>query len=74
MVGTPGRLLDLVKRGLLKLEKLRFFVVDECDKVLESLGKISTNNLEYIMHGVRANSLLSLKRYMNLPLISIKIQ
>lgn len=38
VVGTPGRLLDLaVKRKALDLSKVRFFVIDECDKVLEML-------------------------------------
>lgn len=40
VVGTPGRILDLIQKGNLKLEKLRFFVLDECDKMLEQLGKI----------------------------------
>lgn len=35
VVGTPGRVLDLAKSGHLKLDKLRFFVLDECDKMLE---------------------------------------
>jgi len=35
-VGTPGRILDLVERGALKLDKLKFFVLDECDKMLET--------------------------------------
>jgi len=34
-VGTPGRLKALVKKGALKLAKLQFFVLDECDKMLE---------------------------------------
>jgi ATP-dependent RNA helicase UAP56/SUB2 len=38
VVGTPGRLVDLaVKRKALDLGKVRFFVIDECDKVLEML-------------------------------------
>lgn len=39
VVGTPGRILDLVKRKSIKLENLKTFVIDECDKVLEKLGK-----------------------------------
>jgi len=35
VVGTPGRVLDLAKSGHLKLDKLQFFVLDECDKMLE---------------------------------------
>lgn len=38
VVGTPGRILDLIQKGYLKLDKLRFFVLDECDKMLEQLG------------------------------------
>lgn len=34
-MGTPGRLKALVKKGALKLAKLQFFVLDECDKMLE---------------------------------------
>lgn len=39
VVGTPGRLLDLVKRKTMKLDDVKTFVIDECDKVLEKLGK-----------------------------------
>lgn len=34
IVGTPGRVLDLVNRGFLKLNDLKFFILDECDKML----------------------------------------
>lgn len=37
VVGTPGRVLDLVKKDILKLDKLQYFVLDECDKMLEAL-------------------------------------
>ncbi len=36
IVGTPGRILDL-SNGLLKFDKLKYFVVDECDKVLSNI-------------------------------------
>lgn len=36
VIGTPGRLCDLVKRKLLNLEHLKTFVVDECDKMMAS--------------------------------------
>lgn len=39
IVGTPGRILDLYKRKLLKFDQLRFFILDECDKMLEQKGK-----------------------------------
>jgi superfamily II DNA/RNA helicase len=35
VIGTPGRLLALVKSGDLKLDKVKHFVVDECDRMLE---------------------------------------
>lgn len=35
VVGTPARILDLFRRKLLKLDKLRFFILDECDKMLD---------------------------------------
>jgi|Transcript_90194 ATP-dependent RNA helicase UAP56/SUB2 len=36
IVGTPGRVYDLVQRGSLKLGKTKHFVLDECDKMLET--------------------------------------
>ena len=39
IVGTPGRILALVKKGDLDLSNLRMFVLDECDKMLEETGK-----------------------------------
>lgn len=45
VVGTPGRILDLVKKEKLKVGKLRYFVIDECDKVLEEYGMFSFYNL-----------------------------
>lgn len=37
VVGTPGRVKDLVQQKILDLNKVKFFVLDECDKVLEAL-------------------------------------
>lgn len=34
VVGTPGRVVDHVKRGTLKLDTLRFLVLDEADEML----------------------------------------
>ena len=36
VVGTPGRLSDLVSRKVLNLDKLKYFVVDECDHIMDS--------------------------------------
>lgn len=35
VVGTPGRTLDLVEKGALKLDKVRFLVIDEADLMLD---------------------------------------
>jgi len=35
IVGTPARILDLYRRKIIKLDKLRFFILDECDKMLD---------------------------------------
>jgi len=34
VVGTPGRVIDLVKRGILDLSHVNFFVLDEADEML----------------------------------------
>jgi ATP-dependent RNA helicase UAP56/SUB2 len=36
VIGTPGRILHLSRDGILKLGKVKHFVLDECDKMLES--------------------------------------
>ena len=35
MVGTPGRVLDHLERGNLRLEELKWFVLDEADRMLD---------------------------------------
>ena len=37
VVCTPGRCLGLIRSGKLKLDKVKHFVVDECDKVLSAM-------------------------------------
>lgn len=39
VVGTPGRILALVRTRKLNLENVRHFILDECDKMLDELGK-----------------------------------
>lgn len=40
VVGTPGRILALARDRDLSLKNVRHFILDECDKMLESLGMI----------------------------------
>ena len=39
IIGTPGRILALTKRNHLNLNNIQVFVIDECDKMLNALGK-----------------------------------
>lgn len=34
IVGTPGRILDMMKKGFFKTDYLRLFVMDEADEML----------------------------------------
>jgi ATP-dependent RNA helicase UAP56/SUB2 len=42
IIGTPGRTLHLVKEKKLPLDGLRFFIIDECDRVLEQFDMRQT--------------------------------
>merc|ERR1711893_78122 len=37
VIGTPGRILQLVKEKKMDMTKLKRFVLDECDQILEKL-------------------------------------
>jgi len=39
IIGTPGRIKQLVKEKHLNLDNLQYFVLDECDKMLCESGK-----------------------------------
>lgn len=39
VVGTPGRILALSRNKSLNLRHIKHFILDECDKMLEQLGK-----------------------------------
>jgi superfamily II DNA/RNA helicase len=43
IVGTPGRVLALVRDGSLNMGNIKHFVLDECDKLLDSLGTYFLN-------------------------------
>jgi ATP-dependent RNA helicase DeaD len=77
VVGTPGRLLDLIRKGVLKLDRVATVVLDEADEML-SMGFIA--DIESILDQTasgRQTALFSAtlpqrilrlaKRYMNTP-------
>ncbi len=35
VVGTPGRVIDLIERGVLKIDEIRWLVLDEADEMLD---------------------------------------
>jgi ATP-dependent RNA helicase UAP56/SUB2 len=39
IIGTPGRILSLTKKNKLNLKNIQAFIIDECDKMLNALGK-----------------------------------
>ena len=38
VIGTPGKLINLVKQKNLDISKVKYFVIDDCQNVLESIG------------------------------------
>jgi ATP-dependent RNA helicase DeaD len=52
VVGTPGRLIDHIKRGTLDLASVKVVVLDEADRMLD-MGFI--DDIEYILSKVPAN-------------------
>jgi len=51
VVGTPGRIIDLIKRGNLKLANVKTVVLDEADRMLD-MGFI--NDIRYILGQVQS--------------------
>lgn len=45
IVGTPGRLNALVRDKVLSLRNIKHFVLDECDKMLDQIGKAAAAHL-----------------------------
>ena len=52
VVGTPGRLMDLMRRGDLSFDNVRFLVLDEADRMLD-MGFI--DDIEWILQRVPKN-------------------
>ncbi|MFA5603758.1 MAG: DEAD/DEAH box helicase [Bacilli bacterium] len=52
VVGTPGRVMDLIKRRVLNIQDLEFFVLDEADEML-NMGFLE--DIEFIFNKTNAN-------------------
>ena len=57
VVGTPGRIIDLMKRGVLSLSYVKVLVLDEADRMLD-MGFI--DDIDYILRRVPTNRQTSL--------------
>jgi len=57
VVGTPGRIIDLLERGVLNLANVRIVVLDEADRMLD-MGFIE--DIEYILRKTPSNRQTSL--------------
>ncbi|KAI0989115.1 hypothetical protein GJ496_000335 [Pomphorhynchus laevis] len=50
VVGTPGRVLDMISRGVLNAKSIRLFILDEADKMLSKGFKNQTYNIFHVMN------------------------
>jgi len=83
LVGTPGRILDLVNRGLLHLDKTQYAVCDECDEMLNRgfiedvkkiLGLLSGNRKIWMFSATMPRPVLNMiNEYLDKPkIVSVK--
>lgn len=82
VVGTPGRVIDLIERGVLKIDEIRWLVLDEADEMLDMGFKDDLETILSSTPDTRQTLLFSAtmppfiakvaKNYMNDP-IEIKI-
>lgn len=83
VVGTPGRVIDLIERGKLKLEDVRYVVLDEADEMLNMgflddvemiLSKCNIERRMLLFSATMPDRILSLaKRYMGVfDLVAVK--
>jgi ATP-dependent RNA helicase DDX21 len=57
VVGTPGRVIDMLERGALRMEEIKVFVLDEADEMLK-MG--FQEDVERIMQGLPENRQMNL--------------
>jgi len=77
-VGTPGRIIDLMKRGALNLSEVQFVVLDEADQMLQVgfaedveiiLQKLPAKRQSMMFSATMPSWIRSLtKKYLNNPL------
>jgi ATP-dependent RNA helicase DeaD len=83
VVGTPGRVLDLIERGVLILDNAKFAVLDEADEMLDMgfiddvkhiLSKLGETKKTWMFSATMPAPILSLiKTYLKDPLV-VKVQ
>lgn len=83
VVGTPGRVLDHLERGSLKVDQIRYIVLDEADEMLnmgfieqvaQILKQMPTKRTTLLFSATMPERIVDLsKRYMHRPL-SIEVQ
>ncbi len=74
IVGTPGRVMDLMRRGYLDLSKLKFLVLDEADRMLDMgfiddirwiISKANPNRRMFLFSATMPDEVVKLaRRYM----------
>jgi len=74
VVGTPGRVIDHIKRKTLKIDKVSYFVLDEADEMLnmgfiddvkEIMNKMSSGKRVLLFSATMPNEILQIaKKYM----------
>jgi ATP-dependent RNA helicase DeaD len=83
VVGTPGRVLDLIERGVLILDQAKFAVLDEADEMLDMgfiddvksiLSNLGETKKTWMFSATMPSAILSLiKTYLKDPLV-VKVQ
>jgi len=81
VVGTPGRVLDHIRRGTLRLDSIHFFILDEADRMLdmgfqediEAIFKTTPGDKRVMMFSATMpmDVLLLAKKYMRNPEVVI---
>ena len=59
IVGTPGRLLDLMKKGVLKTKFVKYLIIDEVDEMLNLGFRTQLNNIIEFLPEKRQNLMFS---------------